>query len=470
MRAGRAIVVAALVVGLMAAPAHATPHFSVGQGRDPGVAIDAAGTAYIGWQVNTSADTGDAVQLCVLPAGARACASLATIAFPGSGYSVGQVSVLLASPGVVQVAVGRNLQNVYGYYLGTSVDGGATFNVPIRIGGEFAKRAELLPGGLIAAQGDDVRTLSGAILRPDGSDARTEPAKLGERAQFSDVTVQGGDVYVAGSLAGPTSVAHLPAGAASTDPAAWQVLPDIAEGDSPELAPGPLGPLALMENNAPGIAALFVRRWTGTAWTPHLTIGPENSSSPYAISGAGPRVVAAWARSLPSSGNLVQFSGSVDGGALWSTAATLAVIDGTPQDLEAAVLPNGTGVVVDGGSFEDKPIDVYVVDPHRAKIARARFGSTTVQLRADDGDCIPDTQLSLRVQAARDGLLVSPGTVLRGARISVSRSRVERRGTWSLLVDLRRSRAKRTATVRLVPRHGRARTLRLPVRGCGRVA
>lgn len=382
MRAGRAIVLAALIVGLMAAPARATPHFSVGQGRDPGVAIDAAGTAYIGWQVNTYADTGDAVQLCVLPAGAR----------------------------------------------------------------------------------------SGEVLRPDGSDALTDPAGLGERAQFSDLTVQGGDVYIAGSLAGPTSVAHLPAGAASTDVAAWQVLPDIAEGDSPELAPGPAGPLVLMENNAPGISALFVRRWTGAAWTPHLTIGPDNVTQPDAMSGAGPRVVAAWSRDLPSSGSLVQFSGSVDGGALWSTAATLAVIPDGPQDLEAAVLPNGSGVVVDGGSFEDKPINVYVVDPHRAKVARARFGSTTVQLRADDGDCIPDTQLSLRVQAARDGLLVSPGTVLRGARISVSRSRVEHRGRWSLLVDLRRSRAKRTATVRLVPRHGRARTLRLAVRGCGRVA
>jgi hypothetical protein len=470
VRAGSIVVLVTLALGLVAAPAYATPHFSVGQGRNPGVAIDAAGTAYIGWQINTSADTGDAVQLCVLPAGARACVRLATIAFPGSGYNVGQVSVLLPSPGVVQVAVGRNLQNVYGYYLGTSVDGGATFNVPIRIGGSFAMRAAQLPGGLIAAQGDDVRTLSGAILRPDGSDARTDPAVLGERAQFSALTVQGSDVYIAGSLAGPTSVARLPAGAASTDAAAWQVLPDVAEGDSPELAPGPLGPLALMENNAPGIAAVFVRRWTGTAWTPHNTIGPENVTQPYALSGAGPRVVAAWSRDLPSSGNLVQFSGSVDGGALWSTAATLAVIPDRPQDLEAAVLPTGSGVVVDGGSFEDQPINVYVVDPHRAKIARARFGTTTVQLRADDGDCIPDTQLSLRVQAARDGVLVSPVTVLRGARISVSRSRVERRARWSLLVDLRRSRAKRTATVRLMPRHGRARTLRLPVRGCGRVA
>jgi hypothetical protein len=48
MRAGRVVALAALALGLMAAPAYATPHFSVGQGRDPGVAIDAAGTAYIG--------------------------------------------------------------------------------------------------------------------------------------------------------------------------------------------------------------------------------------------------------------------------------------------------------------------------------------------------------------------------------------------------------------------------------------
>jgi hypothetical protein len=76
----------------------------------------------------------------------------------------------------------------------------------------------------------------------------------------------------------------------------------------------------------------------------------------------------------------------------------------------------------------------------------------------------------LRVQAARGGDLVSPSTVLRSARVSVRRSRILHRGRWSTLVDLRRLRAKRTATVRLVPRHGRTRTLRLAVRGCGRIA
>jgi hypothetical protein len=146
MRAGKIVVLAALVGVLVAAPAKAVPHFVIGQGENPGVAVDAAGTAYIGWQVNTHADTGDAVQLCVLPAGARACTSLATIPFPGTGFDNGRVSVLLPSPGVVQVTVGRNVLNVYGYYLATSADGGATFGAPLRIGGDFAKRAALLPG------------------------------------------------------------------------------------------------------------------------------------------------------------------------------------------------------------------------------------------------------------------------------------------------------------------------------------
>jgi hypothetical protein len=410
------------------------------------------------------------VQLCVLPTGVRACQSLATIAFPGSGYGVGRVSVLLPAPGVVQVAVGRNVQNVYGFYLGTSVDGGATFNAPVRIGDDFAKRARLMPGGLIAAQGNDVRSLQGAALHPDGSDAALEPPAIDERAQFSDLTVQGSDLYIAGSLAGATTAARLPAGANAADPAAWQRLPDIPEGNSPALAPGPAGPVVLLQPNEPGETAVFVRHWTGAAWTPPLTIGPDNVSSAWAIDGTGTRVVAAWSRDLPSSGELVQFSTSLDGGALWSTAATLATTQEANNSLQLATLPDGSGVLVNGGNTDDEPIQVFQVDPHRAKVARARFGSTTVQLRADDGDCIPDTQLSLRVQAARGGVLVSPGTVLRSAHISVTRATVQRRSRWATLVDLRRAKAKRTATVRLVLRRGRARTLRLPVRGCGRVA
>lgn len=57
---------AALVLGL-AAPAGAAP-LTVGTGQNGGVAIAEDGTAFVGWQVNVY-QPGDAVQLCVLPAG-----------------------------------------------------------------------------------------------------------------------------------------------------------------------------------------------------------------------------------------------------------------------------------------------------------------------------------------------------------------------------------------------------------------
>jgi len=470
MRAGTIVVAAALAAVLTAAPAQAAPHFVIGQGLNPGVAVDAAGTAYVGWQVNTLSDTGDTVQLCVLPATARACAAQPTIAFPGIGYQVGRVSVLLPAPGVVEVAIGRNVGNVYGYYLATSTDGGASFGTPIRIGGDFAKRAALLPGGLIAAEGDDVRQLAGAILRPDGSDASVDGPVLSDRAQFSDVTVQGADVYIAGSLAGPTTVAHLPAGANATDAAAWQILPELPGGSAPRLAPGPLGPVIMLHPNAPGDAAPYVQHWTGAAWTPAVTIGPDNAVDSQTVAGAGARLIGAWSVTSPGPGHRVEFAMSLDGGALWSSVSTMAVRNEASYGMQAAITPAGNGVVVSGGDGDDAPIEVFVVDPHRAKVARARFGSTTVQLRADEGDCVEETHQSMRIQASRGGLLVSPGTVLKRASISVSRSRVLHRSRWARLVDLRSASATRTATVRLVPRHGHARRLRLPVRPCGRIS
>jgi hypothetical protein len=161
---------------------------------------------------------------------------------------------------------------------------------------------------------------------------------------------------------------------------------------------------------------------------------------------------------------------STDGGTLWSSEATLAVRPTALYTLELAINPAGHGIAVDGGSTEARPIWAYVIDPRKANVARARFGDTMVQLRTDLGDCIREQRVRLRVQAARGGDIVSPGTVLRSARVSVRRSRILHRSRWSTLVDLRRARTKRTATVRLAPRSGRARTLRLAVRGCGRIA
>jgi len=471
MRAGRAVVLAALMVVGGAQPARATPHFIVGTGQNPGVAVDAAGTAYIGWKVNVYAGQGDAVQLCVLPAGARACASLATIPFPGAGYNLGRVSVMLpGAPGVVQVTVGRDLGPRYAQYVATSGDGGVSFGAPVAFGTGFGIENEVLPDGRIVSDGNGAGDLSGAAYAPNGAQAGIDRTSLDDRGQFPDIAVQGADAYIAGSAAGPSAVVRLPAGANWVDPAAWQHLPDV-NGEQPELAPGPLGPVALLE--PPPFSKrgeLFVQRWTGARWTAPVDVGGASDNSSFALAGSGTRLTGIWAVNRPGSPYVLDMVTSTDGGTLWSSEATLASRPTALYTLELATNPAGHGVAVDGGDTSARPIWVYVIDPRKANVARARFGDTTVQLRADLGDCVSEQRVRLRVQAARGGDLVSPSTVLRSARVSVRRSRILHRGRWSTLVDLRRRRAKRTATVRLVPRHGRARTLRLAVRGCGRIA
>ncbi|HEX6744419.1 MAG TPA: hypothetical protein VF087_09390 [Solirubrobacteraceae bacterium] len=471
MRAGRAVVLAALMVVGGAQPASATPHFIVGTGQNPGVAVDAAATAFIGWKVNVYAGQGDAVQLCVLPAGARACASLATIPFPGAGYNLGRVSVLLpGAPGVVQVTVGRDLGPRYAQYVATSGDGGVSFGAPVAFGTGFGIENEVLPDGRIVSDGNGAGTLSGAAYAPNGAQAGIDRTSLDDRGQFPDIAVQGADAYIAGSAAGPSAVVRLPAGANWVDPAAWQHLPDV-NGEQPELAPGPLGPVALLE--PPPFSKrgeLFVQRWTGARWRAPADVGGASDNSSFALAGSGTRLTGIWAVNRPGSPYVLDMVTSTDGGTLWSSEATLASRPTALYTLELATNPAGHGVAVDGGDTSARPIWVYVIDPRKANVARARFGDTTVQLRTDLGDCVSEQRVRLRVQAARGGDLVSPSGVLRSARVSVSRSRILHRSRWSTLVDLRRARAKRTVRVHLVPRHGRARTLRLAVRGCGRIA
>jgi len=63
------------------APAAEAASINVGTGQNGGVAVDEAGTTYVGWQVNTG-DPGDAVQLCVLPPRSTRCALSTRVAFP----------------------------------------------------------------------------------------------------------------------------------------------------------------------------------------------------------------------------------------------------------------------------------------------------------------------------------------------------------------------------------------------------
>ena len=151
--------------------------------------------------------------------------------------------------------------------MATSGDGGVTFGTPVAFGQGFGIENDVLPDGRLVSDGNGAGDLSGAAYAPDGSQAGLAPVTLADRGQFDDIAVQGADAYLAGSAAGPSAVVRLPAGANWADPAAWQRLPDV-NGEQPELAPGPLGPIALLE--PPPFSKrgkLFAQRWTGARWT-----------------------------------------------------------------------------------------------------------------------------------------------------------------------------------------------------------
>ena len=61
----RLLLFAALLSWRRRPPREAKP-FAVGTGQNGGIAIDDAGTIYVGWQVNVY-EPGDAVQFCVIP-------------------------------------------------------------------------------------------------------------------------------------------------------------------------------------------------------------------------------------------------------------------------------------------------------------------------------------------------------------------------------------------------------------------
>jgi hypothetical protein len=114
----RLLGVALLALLIVAAPAGAAvkPRF-LGTGSDPGVAVDAAGTAHVGWFTEN-----DTVEYCQVPRRARRCTLRRS--FQLTDFGVGKVQVLVPRPGAViipvSVFVGRSI-------MFSSTDGGQTF-------------------------------------------------------------------------------------------------------------------------------------------------------------------------------------------------------------------------------------------------------------------------------------------------------------------------------------------------------
>src|SRR5690349_5198481 len=117
---------AVLAVALLAPSVAGAAPLTMGNGHKPGVAVDAAGTAYIAWFGPESLTT--SLQFCRLPRGASACDVKTTLAAPGTTLSRPFVTVDGATVRVISYRYGLTGARFDQIWEFTSGDGGVTFD------------------------------------------------------------------------------------------------------------------------------------------------------------------------------------------------------------------------------------------------------------------------------------------------------------------------------------------------------
>jgi hypothetical protein len=163
-----------------ASPSAAAPGF-LGTGHDPGVAVDATGTAHVAWLAEAPGNTGT-LEYCQVPRGKRACAVRGSVPLEDDGF--GKVQVLLPAPGTVQI-VAPLLEKTP---LLTSVDNGASF-ARHDLGDLPAIETALYgPGGGISIMSGSGPASYGRFA-PDGSGPGELPVEFAQATESLDTTL-----------------------------------------------------------------------------------------------------------------------------------------------------------------------------------------------------------------------------------------------------------------------------------------
>jgi hypothetical protein len=326
-----------------------TPGF-LGTGHDPGVAVDAAGTAHVAWLSSAPGATG-VVHYCQVPRGRRACAARALVPVERDGF--GKVQVLLPRPGTVQIIVPLAVATP----LLTSTDNGATFS-----------RADL--GALPAIEtalygpGDAISIMSGSGPARVGRFASSGlgpgilPVEFGDALESLETTLAplGPGLFAAFSGSGMRSVIWNGVG----DPNLQQSWVEGPRPGSDRTSPAAMGGrsgtfLAYVDRRG-GRSDIRVRRLSGTRLGRQRRISRDD---PAALSSAeGPRgdLVVLWTR--PSAAMYVRSRN----GRRWTRPRRL-FSGHDPGDLRAALGRTGGWVVWDGnpGNAGSHPIRIAAI-------------------------------------------------------------------------------------------------------------
>jgi hypothetical protein len=368
----RSLVLTVLVAGLAAAaaPASAAVPVPVGAGGPQDVAVDAAGTAHVTWNIDTPAA---ATAYCQVARGtvgpANGCRNPAL--FPAAaGTSIGDPLVLLPGGGRVLVlhnhccAVPPSPVGVL-----TSNDGGVSFLAEQNLTGGALSPVDMVDA--VYGPGDSASWVDGGLKfqnAPLGGPPVTTSAALfaGPVAGGGAVGLDGATpIMVAQDGAGALSVRSYVAGSLNSAASWGPAVPIATAGTAdhaPRIASGPSPAVLVYRDTVGAGAGIFARSATGGGPAPVL-VSPFGDDFDAFQDGAG-RLHVVWTRAgFPQ----IYWRFSVDGGATWSAVVTIRDSgDSTLGAVRGAAAADGQGWVAYrklSGAVELVPLAPVAVPP-----------------------------------------------------------------------------------------------------------
>ena len=363
----RGAVLAAALAAALLAPSSASA-FVIGPGRDPGLAVDAAGTAFIAWNGPENAST---LRFCRLPRSATVCdaGTTTSIAVPADTTAGSRPFVAVAGNRVSIVLYRYPLSGLFveGTYLYTSPDRGVNFGAGVKVGTVPYYEAIVGPSDTIS--GVPHASPLGMVFQSVPLNGSPGPDAV--RALLSSTHVLYSSVglidattplAVFGDGAGNSLFRHYDGSGDLNDVNNWTAPIDIGPLSYPKLAGGPTG-LFLLSGDGQG--GLFARKWNGTdGFGQTATVGPGATPSKHLFQDAGGRLHAAFQR---DSANPLQVVHAVsDDGVTWrsGTVATQDIgTDGGLDALRVATAADHIGVIAYHAGIGAGDVRVLAVGP-----------------------------------------------------------------------------------------------------------
>jgi type IV secretory pathway TrbD component len=414
-----ALAIASIVAGLLLvapAGASAATALTVGTGHKPGVAVDAAGTAYVAWYGAESTTT--SLNFCRLPRGAAACDVRTTIAAPGTTLSRPFVTVDGATVRVVSYRYGLTGARFDEIWQFTSADGGATFDAGHPVGIAPFDEAARGPGDTLSVATNAESTgLAVQNVPLDGSSSGTSEAILSADHPYNGtVALAAPGTLVAVFADGSGNAQVRTSAGAYNDAAAWTPPVDIGYADYPRLAGGPSG-LFLLSGTQTN--ALVVRKWNGSTFGAGVKIADaaEDAHAHLTQDPAG-RLHAVYSRNT-AAGLELDYATS-DDGTRWQSGP-LVTGAGASQgigNLRAAVAPDHLGVAAwETSTDASSEVRVVGIGPQGGQSPPVPGKSVAVGLESG--------KVFITSASGRRTRLTGGATIPVGSRIDTRQGRVE---------------------------------------------